>query len=190
MKTSTTVLIAVGAVLAGLGIVTAVNADSGWRDHGPMGGPGSHHPMPGGPMMGGPMMGGPMMGGPMGAMMGPMVMRQFLESADADSDGKVTQAEIDGARKSLIAKYDANGDGKLNLEEFDALFRELTRPVMVRTFQFLDPDGDGLLVEEELDRPASRIVEFLDRNGDGALSPEDRPSGSGPGFHFGRYDEN
>lgn len=125
------------------------------------------------------MMGG-FMGGGMGRHGG---MRQLFNMADADKDGKVTQDEIDTARAERFAKYDADKDGKLSLEEFDGLFREVAKPMSVRAFQFLDPDGDGTITADELAEPLNGIVERLDRDGDGALSREDRGR---RWWHFGR----
>jgi len=98
---------------------------------------------------------------------------RMLDQFDANGDGKVTQDEIDTARSARFAKYDANGDGKLGLDEFDALFREVTRPMMVRAFQKLDPDGDAGVTTDEYDAAFSGMVERMDRNGDGALSRDD-----------------
>lgn len=180
MKTSTSLLVAAGAVIAIVGIGSAVYADSGWRGHGF--GPcreGGWHGMMRGPM------GGrfDQFGGPGGGMMGPMMIKRVFELADADKDGKLTQAEIDAARTQRFESHDANGDGKLSLAEFESLFAEVTEPVTVRAFQFLDPDGDAQITMEEFAKPGARLVERFDRNGDGALSSDDRPDGYGPGRH-------
>ena len=210
MKTSTTLLIAAGAVLAVVGVGSAVYADSGGRGHGPshcrgdMRGPGPRGPgmrgpgMQGqgfGPMHGsmhGPMPGhGPMgghfagpMGGPMGGMMGPMIITRVFELADTDKDGKLTQEEIDTARTKRFESHDANGDGKLTLDEFTALFAEITAPATGRVFQVLDPDGDAAITMEEFEKPSAKVVEKFDRNGDGVLSRDDRGFGPGQGSQF------
>ncbi len=181
MKTSTSLLVAAGAVIAVVGIGSAVYADSGWRGHGfgPCREGGMHGMMRGS-------MGGRFgeFGGP-GGMMGPMTIKRVFELADANKDGKLTQEEIDAARTQRFQSHDANGDGKLSLGEFEALFAEFIQPMTVRAFQFLDPDGDAEITMEEFSEPGARLVERLDRNGDGTLSIEDRRDGSGPGS-FGR----
>jgi hypothetical protein len=146
----------VAGLIGAVAIAGAVQADSGRRGHG-----WGHHG--GGYHMG---MGGP--GGRSG------MMRHMADLADADKDGKVTQAEIDKARDDRFAKYDANGDGKLTLDEFENLMREITRPMTVRAFQRLDPNGDAVITVEELSVTTANIVERMDRNNDGALSLEDR----------------
>lgn len=112
-------------------------------------------------------------GGHGGFGRGGEMMRHMFGLVDADKDGKVTQAEIDEARESRFAQYDADKNGKLSVDEFENLFREITRPMMVRAFQHLDPDGDAALTSEELAARSKDIVKRLDRNGDDALSLED-----------------
>ena len=51
---------------------------------------------------------------------------------------------------------------------------ELTEPLRIRCFQFLDADANGQITKAELDRRRAGIVERFDRNGDGALSMDDR----------------
>ena len=98
---------------------------------------------------------------------------EVFAAVDADSDGKLTQAEIDKLRNDRHAAHDANGDGNLSLEEFAGLWHETTRPLTVRAFQMLDTDGDAVVTRAEYDRPLAGIVERLDRDGDGGLSLRD-----------------
>ena len=104
---------------------------------------------------------------------GLMTMEMF-DAADADGDGKLTQAEIDRVFNDRHAAHDADGDGNLGLEEFEGLWHETTRPLTVRVFQMLDSDGDAVITRMEYDRPLAGIVERLDRDGDGGLSMKDR----------------
>ena len=99
---------------------------------------------------------------------------EIFDAADADGDGKLTQAEIDKLLDDRHAAHDANGDGNLDLGEFAALWHETTRPLTVRAFQMLDTDGDAVITRVEYDRPLAGIVERLDRNRDGGLSLRDR----------------
>ena len=98
---------------------------------------------------------------------------EVFAAVDADSDGKLTQAEIDKLRNDRHAAHDANGDGNLSLEEFAGLWHETTRPLTVRAFQMLDTDGDAVVTRAEYDRPLAGIVERFDRDGDGGISLRD-----------------
>ena len=112
--------------------------------------------------------------GPHMAMMGGMGA-ELLQNVDKNGDGALSQDEINAAVDGRFAEFDANKDGKLSLEEFQALWADLTRPIAVRAFQFLDPNGDAALDRAEVDKRFGSIVARLDRNNDGKLSPEDRP---------------
>jgi hypothetical protein len=109
-------------------------------------------------------------GGP-GMMMGPA--RQLFDRADGDRDGTLTRAELDGFVATNLEQFDANADGRLALEEFQGLWVELTRPLRVRAFQFVDGDGDGALTATELEEPLDHMMERLDRNDDGALARDE-----------------
>ena len=103
--------------------------------------------------------------------MGRAMMRDVFEQVDADGDGRVTRAEIDAWRTAQVARADTGGDGALSLEEFDALYRQFTRTRMVRAFQRIDRDGDGLIDASEIERRLERMIERMDRDGDGVLTP-------------------
>lgn len=106
---------------------------------------------------------------------GPGFHRGFglMEQLDTNKDGKLTQAEIDQARKDRLAKFDTDKDGKLSLAEFQALWLDMTRKRMVDAFQRLDDDGDAQVTESEYLAPTERLVARMDRNDDGALSRDD-----------------
>ena len=116
-----TLLIAGVAAIALTGITAgAVQADSRWHERG-----GRHE------MMGGPgMMGGHgMMGG------GRDIIRHLADEADADEDGKLTQAEIDAAQTARFEKFDADKDGKVSKAEFMAAGKS--------RYEDADTDKDG-----------------------------------------------
>ena len=103
-----------------------------------------------------------------------LVAMEIFESIDTDSDGKLSQTEIDKVRNDRHATHDGDHDGNLNLDEFAGVWHETTRPLTVRAFQMLDKDGNALISRAEYDRPLANIVERLDRNDDGGLSMSDR----------------
>jgi len=166
-----TALLAGGIALAGVATAHMDNGkvrsnDDGWS-HGSMMGPGQYGGMMGGGMMGGGMMGQGMKGRAMS------MMRAF----DANSDGKLTQAEIDAARDARLAKYDANGDGALDLSEYQALWLDAMREKMVDRFQYLDANGDGTVTASEFRAPYAALVQRMDHNDDVALSRDDMRRG-------------
>jgi hypothetical protein len=111
----------------------------------------------------------------------------MLQEFDLDKDGKLTQAEIDGAQQSRMAEFDSDKDGRLNLAEFQGLWLDRMHERMVDQFQRLDADGDAIITDTEFHAPMAFIVVRADRNGDGALSFEDigRRAGKGKG-HGGK----
>jgi hypothetical protein len=76
-------------------------------------------------------------GGRMGMMFGPA--QEMLKGVDSNSDAALSQDEINAAVNARYTTFDGNKDGQLSLEEFQALWADLTRPIAVRAFQFLDP---------------------------------------------------
>ena len=112
---------------------------------------------------------------------GPDGMR-LLDQFDLNKDGKLTQEEIDTARKDQLAKYDKNGDGQLSLEEYQLLWVDVMRPMMVRQFQANDADGDAQVTVVEFQERFADLVRDRDRNGDGVLTADElRPGRHGPG---------
>ena len=97
----------------------------------------------------------------------------MLESFDTNSDGQLTQAEIDAARADRFAEFDTDGNGELTLGEYEALWLDAMRERMVDRFQDLDDDGDAIVTTGEFVDPFASMVSRMDRNEDGVLSPED-----------------
>jgi Ca2+-binding EF-hand superfamily protein len=125
--------------------------------HGGWGGPGRH-------------------GGPGGTAL--------LDNFDTDDDGRVTQAEIDEARRQRLAGFDRDGNGELSLEEYQALWLDAMRRPMVRGFQANDADASGGITVEEFQARYEDVVRDLDRDGNGELTQDNlrrRGRGSGPG---------
>ncbi len=117
-----------------------------------------------------------MMGGPGGPM-----IREMLAEVDTNDDDALTQQEIDAAVEARLAAFDSNNSGGLSLEEFQALWADITQPMAVRAFQFLDPDGDAEITEAELNDRFGTAVARLDRNDDGVLDRDDRRRGGREG---------
>ena len=114
--------------------------------------------------------------------MGPMggLGLEMIQSVDANKDSALSQEEINNVVNTRFAEFDVDKNGSLSLAEFEALWAEITKPVAVRAFQFLDPDGDAAIAKAELDQRFGTIVSHLDQNDDGALSRDDHPRHRGP----------
>ncbi len=154
MRTSVKMALATGVLAAG-GAVLFVGSSYAERGFGMMGhGPGGH---------------------------GGAMVREMLASVDTNGDGALSQEEIDAAVNARFAEFDADNSGGLSLEEFQALWAEITRPIAVRAFQFLDPDGDANIAREELADRFGSVVARFDRNDDGVLDASDRPHRRGWG---------
>jgi hypothetical protein len=101
-------------------------------------------------------------------------MHRMMERFDTNADSKLTQEELDSARKILLANHDGNKDGKLTLAEYEKLWLDVKHQRIVRSFQRIDKDGDASVTIDEFLKPYSKIVERFDRNNDGGLDKEDR----------------
>ena len=170
MRTRTTITLAAVAALALAGTAAAYAREEGWGPagwgHDPWGG---HPPGP--------------------SMFSMPLLENLFERADADHDGKVTKAELDAFAADELKRFDKDGDGRLSLDEFQGLWLELTRPLEVRAFQFLDKDGAGKVTAEELQRPLDRLFQHLDRKGAGYVTQDEMRGPGGPGRHGPGPDE-
>lgn len=149
MKASVKMALATGAVAVAGGLFLAGSslAEGGFGGHRfGMGGPGGH-----------------------GAL-----LHEMLAKVDTNTDGALSQEEIDGAVNARFAQFDADKNGDLSLQEFEALWADITRPMAVRAFQFLDPNGDAAVARSEIDERFGSVVARFDRNHDGVLNREDR----------------
>lgn len=123
---------------------------------------------------------------------GPMVALPVLKALDADGDGEISKAEIEGASKALAA-LDKNGDGKLSRDEILPNFggpdapgrpRAEGRPgqpgqpgiagrfnpeEMIRRLKEADKNGDGKISKEEAPDRMKDNFDRIDANGDGQL---------------------
>jgi Ca2+-binding EF-hand superfamily protein len=113
--------------------------------------------------------------------------RQFLvrrvevefKALDADSDSKLTKAEVDAARGKpmLLLIADANKDGVVTKEELAKAFAsrrgQAGQPVSDRVFEALDADKDGKISAAEWQAAGERRFARLDRNNDGAVTTDD-----------------
>ena len=98
---------------------------------------------------------------------------RLLESFDSNNDGKLTQAEVDQARRDRLAQFDTDKDGQLTLQEYQALWLDAMHRRMVAQFQSLDDDGDAVVTTEEFIAPFGQVIRRLDRNDDGEITRDE-----------------
>jgi len=97
----------------------------------------------------------------------------LVKALDADQDGVISEAEIEGAAVALLT-LDTNGDGVLTPDEFappreDGPPPGPGGPGIMRA----DTDGDGLVSLEEFLAGAEERFSRIDENGDGQLTPDE-----------------
>ena len=98
---------------------------------------------------------------------------RLFENFDANSDGKLTQAEVDQTRSERFASFDTDKDGKLSLPEYQALWSDAMRSRMVDRFQGLDDDGDAAVTSDEFLAPFGKVVSRMDRDDNGELTRDE-----------------
>ncbi len=98
---------------------------------------------------------------------------------DANSDGMLTQAEVDTYRANRAAEMDSNGDGVVSFEEAYAKRQAKQEQRAQARFARQDENGDGVLSTEEIGNRAAAMFERLDANADGVVSEDELPTGRG-----------
>lgn len=119
------------------------------------------------------------------AVTGPVLARgeqfgqRFIETLDADKDGKVSQEEFMAPRQERFTKADTDGDGLLSQEEIQAAiesFREERGPRGDHAMRGGDgPRGNQPMYGGDGPRGPNpeQMIERLDTDGDGLLSAEE-----------------
>ncbi|MBO0345287.1 calcium-binding protein [Roseibium sp. CAU 1637] len=100
---------------------------------------------------------------------GKRMAKKLFSDFDTNSDGVITQEEIDAVVATRFSETDRDGNAEIGLEEFKTALAERTKPMQVRAFQRFDVDGDGTVTQAETDAAADKLFSRLDRDGDGVL---------------------
>jgi Ca2+-binding EF-hand superfamily protein len=115
----------------------------------------------------------------MASMMGAVGAGAMFEKADANADGKISEAEA-GERWERLGKADKDGDGFVNREEFAAAVRGMAgaggaegRPDPREFLAKVDKDGNGAFTEDEVPAELWEKISKADANSDGKITPEE-----------------
>ena len=102
--------------------------------------------------------------------------------ADANKDGKVTQAEYQDSRRTFLMRADKNKDGKISADEWAKGAERVKTEVRENgvdgwqvigkggTFAVLDTNKDGFVTPAEIDAGAAARFAKLDPNHDGVVT--------------------
>lgn len=71
---------------------------------------------------------------------------RWFDRLDTNSDGVITQTEMEARQSERFAKLDADGNGMISFEEYNATFQE--------RFLSADQDGNGEISKEEFTEAA------------------------------------
>jgi len=103
---------------------------------------------------------------------------------DANSDGRISDAEHATATRKMFIEMDADKDGKVTAAEMEAAHVKVTgKPARkgdksaVEKIRAIDTDGDGMLTAEEHGAGARKIMLVMDTDKDGFLSPAELKAG-------------
>lgn len=119
--------------------------------------------------------------------------RPDFTELDTNSDGQITQIEMDAHRTARFAAVDADGDGAVSAAELAAASERKNEARLERMIERFDTDGDGKLTQAEMPtRERGSMMERMDSNNDGVLDAEeyaaahDRGHGKGHGKGKGK----
>lgn len=113
-----------------------------------------------------------------GHQMGGQSERLNFATLDANSDGSITQEEMDAAKATQFSEMDTNGDGLLSAEELqvsEALRAATRAETMIKVMiARMDQDNDGMLSDTELTaRGQGNMFARFDADGDGAITAKE-----------------
>ncbi|QGX98927.1 calcium-binding protein [Roseovarius faecimaris] len=101
-----------------------------------------------------------------------------FEELDANSDGMITQAEMEAHMQARFSRQDANGDGLLSEDEMRSFMQEKANKRIEKRISHMmkrhDANGDGQLAMDEMkDGRMGMMMSRVDTDGDGAISKEE-----------------
>lgn len=121
--------------------------------------------------------------------------RPSFEELDTNSDGEITQEDLNARRDARFTEADANGDGQLSQEELQAQSKRDSerrhQNRAARMIERLDENGDKMITKDEImAAKEKRKLPFdkLDKDGSGGISKEEFEKMKKHGKRHGRKD--
>lgn len=105
-------------------------------------------------------------------MAGEALAEYVFARLDANQDGRVTRAEVDGEAQRIFARMDANKDSELTQSETAEGVGVVAREEIEARFKSLDTNADGRVTAAESKLPA-RFFARLDKNSDQAVTRDE-----------------
>lgn len=118
--------------------------------------------------------------------------QHFLDQWDADSDGRVTVAEVVAKRSEVFVMFDQDGDKILSAAEWGLVVEHMSLEQgqgmgghgmnragpgqamhAAMTPAFNDADGDSIVTMAEFDAASATLFPLMDGDGDGAITAAD-----------------
>ncbi|MDR0184679.1 EF-hand domain-containing protein [Lysobacter arvi] len=103
---------------------------------------------------------------------------------DTDGDGMVSSAEHAAGAKTMFTRMDANSDGKVTAAEMDAHHAakmagkgDKMKMSSADKIKKIDTDGDGAITAAEHDAGSAQMFTKMDTNGDGNLTAAEMKAG-------------
>ena len=93
-----------------------------------------------------------------------------------NNSGDVTFEEFSAAMAKRFPSADANSDGKMTVAEIaDAIERMRAERMAQRIVKRFDTNGDGELTKDEIESRQKKMFALLDRNDDGKIEKSEMP---------------
>lgn len=107
-----------------------------------------------------------------GSAMQPTLPRssKVFAKLDANSDGKITVAEIQPKAEKRFLSVDSDKNGEVSTAEIDAALHKALVLRRKRILRDMDADTDGTVTKAELDIYLNNLIKAADTNGDGGVT--------------------